>query len=82
MVLTPTVIVNGACDQFLPGSGLAKEQDGGITGSDRFDEFQHLPECRAVADDLIELQLAAYLLFKIQLLLGQLVFEFGNLPIR
>ena len=24
VVLTPTVIVNGACDQFLPGSGLAK----------------------------------------------------------
>ena len=40
-----------------------------------------MPECRAVADDLIEVHLAANLFFEIELLLGELVFELGDFPI-
>ena len=36
------------------------------------DQLQDLPECGAVADDLIEVHLVADLFFEIKLLLGEL----------
>lgn len=73
------MFVNRAGDEFLSRASLTEQQHRGITGRDCLDQLQHLPECRAIADDLIEVQLAAYLFFEIKLLLVQLVFESGNL---
>src|SRR4029453_10189996 len=73
------MIVNGASDEFLSRSSLTAQQNGRITRRDCLDQLQYLPECGAVANDLIEVHLAAYLFFEIKLLLGQLVFELRNL---
>ena len=52
------MIVNGASNEFLSGSGLTEQQHRGITRGDCLDQLQHLPECGAVANDLIEIHLA------------------------
>src|SRR5688572_25347904 len=69
------MIVNRTRDQFLTSSGLAQQQHRGITWRDCLDQLQHLPECRAVADNLIEVHLAANLFFEIELLLREPIFE-------
>src|SRR6186997_1189112 len=76
------MIVNRTRDQFLSRSRLAEQQHRGITWRDCLDQLQHLSQGRAVADDLIEVHLAAYLFFEVKLLLGQLVFELRNLLAR
>jgi len=76
------MVVDGAGDEFLACAGLAQQQDGGVAWGDRFDELEDVLDGGAVADDLIKVQLAADLFFEIELLLGELVFEFRNLPVR
>jgi hypothetical protein len=76
------VIVNRTRDEFLSRSGLAEQQHRGITWRDCLDQLQDLPQCGTVADDLIEVHLAANLFFEIKLLLGELFFEFGDLTVR
>jgi len=74
-VFAPAVVVNGAGDKFLSGACLAEQQHGGVYRGDGLHKLQHQPECRAVADDLIEVQLAADLVFEVELLLREFVSE-------
>src|SRR6185295_3934758 len=76
------MIVNRTRDQFLSRSSLTEQQHRGITWRDCLDQLQHLSQCGAVANDLIEVHLAANLFFEIKLLLGYLIFEFRNLLAR
>src|SRR6185503_19229413 len=77
----PAVIVDRTRDELFSGSGLAEQQHRGITRRDCLDQLQDLSECGTVADDLIEVHLAANLFFEIKLLLGELFFEFGDLTV-
>ena len=63
----------------LPGAGLAVDQHRGIGGRDGLHLLQHLPERRALADDLLEVVLRADLVFEVELLLAQLVLQFRDL---
>ncbi|HSE20930.1 MAG TPA: hypothetical protein VLB68_04710, partial [Pyrinomonadaceae bacterium] len=60
-IFATTMIVNRTRDQFLSRSSLAEQQHRGITGRDCLDQLQDLPQCGTVADDLIEVHLAANL---------------------
>src|SRR5712664_355101 len=52
-------IVDSARDQFLPGSGLAIDQDRRIGWRYGLDLLQHAPQGGTAADNLLEVQLAA-----------------------
>ena len=67
--------------ELLARAGLAADEHGGVGGGDGFDLLQHPPQRRALADDLLEVVLRADLFFQVELLLGQLVFQLGDLPI-
>jgi hypothetical protein len=64
------------------GASLTKQQHRGIVGSHSLDQLQHVGKRGTVADDLIDIHLAANLFFEIKLLLRQLVFELRNLLVR
>ena len=72
-------VVNRAGDQLLAGAGFAVNEHGRIGRRDGLDLLQHLPERRALADDLLEVELGADLVFEVELLLGQLLFQLGDL---
>src|SRR5262249_47601904 len=74
-------VVQGAGDQLLAGAGLAADEDGGAGGGDGLDLFQDPAEGGAVADDLPEVVLGADLLLQVEVLLGQPVFQLGDLPV-
>ncbi len=74
-VLAAAVVVDGAGDEFFAGAGLAQQQDGGVAWGDGLDELEDVAERGAVADDLVEVQLGADLVFEVELLLGELLFE-------
>ena len=71
--------MNRAGDQLLAGAGLALNQDRRIGRRDDLDLLQHLPERRALADDLLEVVLGADLVLEIQLLRVELLLQLGNL---
>ena len=64
-----------AGDQFLPGSGFPVDEDGGICGRHCFDPLQNVAHLLTLEDDLPKFQLAADLIFQIQLLLGESILE-------
>src|SRR5260370_38179548 len=63
-IFASAAIVNGAGDQLLPRSGLAKQQDCGVVGSHDFDEVQYVLKGCAIANDLIKVHLATVFSFK------------------
>src|ERR1700722_9867396 len=75
------MIMQSAGDQLFSRAGLTQQEDRGIAGRDLLDQLQHAPQCRAVPLDLLKIDLAANLFFKIHLLPGDLLFEFGDLTI-
>jgi hypothetical protein len=73
--------VKRARDQFLAGAGLSLDENCGSGRSDGLDFFQNLQQGGALPNDLPEIVLGAHFLFQIDFFLGQLVFQFGKLPI-
>src|SRR6188768_1448801 len=49
-----TAIVDRAGEEFLAGSGLAKQQNGGVRAGDLTHAIERVAQHRAVADDLVE----------------------------
>src|SRR5207244_1086094 len=74
-------IVDGARDQFLPGSGLAIDQYGRIGRRHGLDLLQQTPQGGASADNLLEVQLAADFIFQVNFFLRQPVLQLGDLTI-
>ncbi len=68
-------VVQGPRDEFLARARLAKNEDGGVGGSDGLDLLQDVAEGGALPDDLPEVVLGADLLLQVDLLLVQLVLE-------
>jgi hypothetical protein len=62
-ILTHAQAVNGACHQFLAGSGFAENQNIGIRGGDLLDLVKHIFDFVASADDvfMVEFQLDLFL---------------------
>ena len=58
-------------DQLLAGAGLAVNQDGRVRGGDAADLVEHGGQCRAPADDLLEVVDRLDLLLEVEVLLGQ-----------
>ena len=73
--------MNRARDQFLAGAGLAVNQHRRIGRRHRFHLLERTPQRSAGPYDLFEIQLAADLIFQVQILLRQPVFEIGDLAI-
>ena len=67
--------VHAARDQLLAGAGFAEDQNGSVGGRDGFHLAQRFAECRTVADHLPEVALGANLIFKVELLFGELVLQ-------
>src|SRR4051794_3024977 len=76
-----TEIVNGARDQFLARPRFPVDEDGGIGGRNGLDLLKNAAQRGATSHDLFEVQLAADLIFQIDLLLRQAVLELGDLVI-
>src|SRR5689334_22574430 len=74
-VLAPAVAVKSARDQFLARSCLAQKQNGRITPGNGVHQFQHVLQCHAAPNDLLEAHLAAKFLLKVEFLLGEFVLE-------
>ena len=53
-----------------------EQQDCRVAGSHGFNQFQNMVQRRAVSNDVLEVHLAADLFFEVELLLGELFFEF------
>ena len=47
----------GSCDQFLTRTGLSKNENRHICGSHLFHLVQHIFQCIALTDDVIEIVL-------------------------
>src|SRR5262245_28783141 len=75
-------VVNGAGDQFLAGARLALNEDDRIGRGDGFDRLQGSFQSLTVTDDLCEAVLRADLLFQVEFLFGQFVFQFADLSVR
>ena len=75
----PAQVVDRARDQFLAGARLALNQHRRIGRRDDLDLLQHLPERRALADDLLEVVLGADLVFEVELLGAQLLLQLRDL---
>jgi hypothetical protein len=65
-------VVDGARHQFFPDSSLAIDQNGRIGRRHGFHLAQHFLQGGAIADDGIEVHLAADLVFQVELLLASL----------
>src|SRR5581483_224890 len=76
--LAPAQIMHGTSKYLLAGTGFSEYQDGGIAGSNGFGIDQGPLDGGAFADDFLEVQLGADLLFQIELLLRELVLELRN----
>src|SRR5439155_21692564 len=68
-------------NKLFSRAGFAKEQDCRVVGRDRLDQLQDVLERRARPYDLLEVHLAAYLFFQIELFLREFVLEFGDLAV-
>ena len=71
--------VNCARKQFFSGSGLALNQDRGISGGDCLNLFKDLPQASTLSDDVLKPILEIDFLFEIQLFLPQPVTQFRDL---
>ena len=78
----PAQVVDRARDQFLAGARLALDQHRRVGRRDDLDLLQHLPERRALADDLVEVVLRANLVFEVQLFGAQLLLQLRDLSKR
>jgi hypothetical protein len=74
-----TQVVKGAGDQLLACARLATDEHGGVGRGDDLDLLQHPAQRRVLADDLPEVVVGADLLYQVEILLGQPVFQFGDL---
>src|SRR5579883_1573643 len=70
-----TEVVNGAGDDFLTGAGFALNQDRGPRRRSQFDLGESAAEDGAFADDFLEVEFGANLLFEVELFDGEFVFE-------
>src|SRR5262249_20110132 len=77
-LFAPAAVMDGPRDQLLPGAGFAQQQHGGITGSNRLHQTENVPEPGALAYNSFEIHLPADFIFQIELLLRQLVPQFGD----
>jgi hypothetical protein len=64
----PRPAVDGPCDEFLPGAGLAGNEDGGIRGRDLFHAFEHPAHRARLPDDLLEPRRLSELRLELQVL--------------
>ncbi len=71
LVLARAVVVDGAGDQFLAGTGLAEDEDRGVGGCDGLARLDDLVHGRAVADDAFEAELRVELPLQLAVGLGQ-----------
>src|SRR5260370_24889357 len=74
-------VMNGACNQFLTGTGVSIDEHGRVSRSDRLHLLQHAPQGSTFSDDLCEIHFATDFILKIELFLRELVFQLSNLPI-
>jgi hypothetical protein len=56
-----TVVVGKRSDQFLPGTGFASDQNGGIAAGNLLDDLKDLSDLRAAANDVVMLKCLAAL---------------------
>src|SRR5579863_3972199 len=80
--LPGTKIVQRSSDQLFSGAGLSINEHGGIGGRHNLDFLQDVAKGFAISDNLFEVKFAANLGLEIDIFLGELILEFGNLPIR
>src|SRR2546425_13000978 len=64
--------VNGAGDELLARAGLAEDEHGGAGGGDKLHLREGALERRTLADDFLEIELAAKFFFQVELLFSQL----------
>src|SRR6266436_622988 len=74
-------IMNAACDQFLSRACLSINQHRRIRRRYRFHVFEDSAQRCAVSDDLGKIHFRADFIFQIQLLFGELLFQFPNLAV-
>src|SRR5262245_18145838 len=74
-----TQIVKGAGDQLLAGARLPADEHGGARRCHSLDLLQHPAQSGALPNNLIEIVIPSNLLPKVEILLGQPVFQFGDL---
>src|SRR6266478_7919751 len=78
----PAAVVDGACDELLTGARLPENEHGRVGRRDDLHLLQGVPQRGALADDLLERALGPDLALEIQPLLGELVLQFRDLPVR
>src|SRR5882762_4142725 len=66
-LLATAAIVNGACDEFLAGAGLAQQEHGRVTCGYGFDQSEHLAESRTLTHHPFKARLLADLFAQIQI---------------
>src|SRR5262249_43471448 len=74
-----TQIVKGASDQLLARARLPADEHGRARRCDSLDLLQHPAESGALPNNLIEIVIPSDLLPQVEILLGQPVFQFGDL---
>src|SRR5207253_10608661 len=72
---TRAEIVDGPGKDFLAGSGFSQEENGSARGSGKLHLGESAFQRTAIADDLFKIKFAADFFFKVELFLGQLVFQ-------
>src|SRR5207245_872585 len=80
-LLAPAAVVDRPGNKLLSGAGFAEQQDRRVVGRDCLDQLQNVLERRARPYDLLEVHLAAYLFFQIELFLRKFVLQFRNLTV-
>src|SRR5262249_13193419 len=73
LVLARARGVDGAGDELLPRAGFAGDEHRGVGGGDAADLGEHVRQCRAAADDLLEIMDRFDLLLEVTVLLLQAV---------
>src|SRR5207245_5624402 len=80
-LLAPAAVVDGPGNKLFSRAGFAEQQDCRVVGRDCLDQLQDVLERRARPYDLLEVHLAAYLFFQIELFLRKFVLQFRNLTV-
>src|ERR1700761_6149967 len=70
-----------SCDEFFDAAGLAVDQHGAVGGRDGFDRRKKVSKYGTVADNFLEVEFVANLVFEVELFLGELFGQLGNLLI-
>ena len=74
-------VVNRARDELFAGAGFALDEHGRVGGRDDLDLLEHVLQRRAVADDFLEVVLAANFVLEVQLFFVELFLQLGDLPV-